>query len=115
MIPINFLKKWSLFNFFYASLIAQPFVNFTAKMLDSLKINISIQEINFLKTFFASIEIGVSGGKTRVCCQFITFRYVPWGVSEQNGGYPISISYMITPRDHQSLNQHYYNKNQIEK
>lgn len=31
-------------------------------------------------------EMGTSGGKTSVSFQFITFRYVSWGVSEQNGG-----------------------------
>ena len=33
-------------------------------------------------------EIGTSGGKMSVSCQFITFLYVSCGVSEQNGGYP---------------------------
>lgn len=50
----------------------------------------------------ASSEIGVSGGKMSVSRQFITLRYVSCGLSLQKGGYPISISYIITPRDHQS-------------
>lgn len=36
----------------------------------------------------ARSEMGTSGGKTKVSFQFITFLYVSWGVSEQNGGYP---------------------------
>ena len=36
----------------------------------------------------ASREIGISGGKMSVSRQFITLRYVSWGLSEQNGGYP---------------------------
>jgi len=33
-----------------------------------------------------SLEIGTSGGKMRVSFQFMTLRYVSWGLSEQNGG-----------------------------
>lgn len=50
----------------------------------------------------ASSDIGTSGGKMRVSLQFITLRYVSWGFSLQNGGYPISISYIMTPKLHQS-------------
>lgn len=57
---------------------------------------------NFTIVSFASSEIGVSGGKINVSRQFITFLYVSCGLSEQNGGYPMSISYIITPNDHQS-------------
>ena len=45
---------------------------------------------------------GTSGGNTRVSFQLMTFLYVSCGVSEQKGGYPTSISYMMTPMLHQS-------------
>ena len=50
----------------------------------------------------AASEMGTSGGKTSVSFHFMILVYVSWGLSEQNGGYPISISYIITPSDHQS-------------
>ncbi len=37
---------------------------------------------------WGALEMGTSGGKTSVSRQFITFRYVSCGFSEQNGGYP---------------------------
>jgi hypothetical protein len=46
-------------------------------------------------------EMGTSGGNSRLSFQFITFLYVSCGVSEQKGCHPISISNMMTPRDHQ--------------
>lgn len=42
----------------------------------------------------ASSLMGISGGNVRDSRQDITLRYVSWGDSEQNGGYPISISYL---------------------
>lgn len=62
----------------------------------------SASQQNLIIVSFASSEMGVSGGNISVSRQFITLRYVSWGLSEQNGGYPISISYIITPSDHQS-------------
>ena len=50
----------------------------------------------------AASEMGTSGGKTSVFSHSIIFLYVSVGLSLQNGGYPISISNMITPNDHQS-------------
>lgn len=62
----------------------------------------SASQQNLTIESFASSEIGVSGGNISVSRQLITLRYVSCGLSEQNGGYPINISYMITPSDHQS-------------
>ena len=51
--------------------------------------------------------MGTSSGKTRASFQSMIFLYVSVGFSEQKGGYPIRISNMITPRDHQSQDEVY--------
>ena len=45
----------------------------------------------------ALFEIGISGGNIRFSFQVITLRYVSWGFSEQNGGYPAN--YEVSVRE----------------
>ena len=65
-------------------------------------IRFSIFDVYLLIVVLAASEIGTSGGKIRVFSHSIIFLYVSVGLSLQNGGYPISISNIITPKDHQS-------------
>lgn len=57
---------------------------------------LSGSEQNLMTVSLASSLMGISGGKVRDSLQDMTFLYVSWGDSEQNGGYPISISYLDT-------------------
>jgi hypothetical protein len=45
---------------------------------------------------FVSSEIGTSGGNVNVSRQFIILRYVSWGFSLQNGGYPAERKCSVT-------------------
>merc|ERR1712112_470693 len=78
-------------------------LNQSSPMISSLlwtRFSRSLQNLRIV--LMAVSDIGTSGGNSKVVFQFITFLYVSCGVSEQKGGYPINISNMMTPRDHQS-------------
>ena len=55
----------------------------------------------------AFCDIGVSAGNSKLLSQLMILLYVSMGFSHENGGEPYSISYRITPRDHQSHRESY--------
>ena len=75
---------------------------FGPQFMPAYPIRFSIFDVYLLIVVLAASEIGTSGGKIRVFSHSIIFLYVSVGLSLQNGGYPISISNIITPKDHQS-------------
>jgi hypothetical protein len=67
----------------------------------------SVSQQNLTIVSFASSEMGTSGGNVNVSRQFITLRYVSWGFSLQNGGYPEKKKALfLLPNSHKVINFH---------